>query len=354
MALEHASHSPQISVVVPVYNSQDYLQECLDSLLAQTLRDVEIVCIDDGSTDASPEILAAAAAADARICAITQENRGVSAARNTGIARARAPYLCFVDADDALKPHACERMVDELSRSQADVLVFGAQAVPEEQAPAWLRMVLSPRNAEYARFHPDILFKEQSRPYVWKTAYRTKFLHENQIAFNESLAIGEDQAFLFDAFPCARKTVFVSDKLYRYRIPLGNSAMARVDDAGTLLEKQIELARAVFASWEARGMLARYASEMLDWFADMAVFETLKLDDASFAKLAAQEGDVLRSFWTPKQLDALSLPRPLRGMCEAALDPARAGSASKRKRLMIRYYVWKNGLGAVFKRLLRG
>lgn len=339
--------------MLPVHDSQAYLEECLASLTAQTEPAIEIVCVDDGSTDGSAALLKRAADRDARIRVIAQPNRGVSAARNAGIVQASAPYLCFVDADDKLEPFACERMLEVLEGEGADVVVFGASAFPEDREPAWLKLVLSPRDIEYDGFDPDIVFKEQSRPHVWKTAYRTGFLTGNRISFDEALSIGEDQAFLFEALPRAKKTVFISDKLYDYRLPREDSAMAKVGDSVELLETKIALARTVFESWERLGLRRRCACELLTWFVDLTVFEAMKLDDAAYAAIAEMAGDAVRAFWADGDLAGLGLPEPVSAMLDAVLARPIDRRSSKRRWLMIRYYVWLNGLGSIVKRLVR-
>ncbi|MGF0069697.1 glycosyltransferase family 2 protein [Candidatus Spyradosoma sp. SGI.093] len=93
---------PFVSVIVPVYNAEKYLRECLDSVIDQSLREIEIICVDDGSTDASPAVLAEYAARDSRVRVITQENAGVGPARNAGIRAARGEFVAFIDPDDLL------------------------------------------------------------------------------------------------------------------------------------------------------------------------------------------------------------------------------------------------------------
>ena len=90
----------KVSVIIPVFNTEKYLNECIESIISQTLKEIEIICIDDGSTDASPQILKAYAAKDDRICIISQSNKGAGAARNEGIKRACGKYVMFMDADD--------------------------------------------------------------------------------------------------------------------------------------------------------------------------------------------------------------------------------------------------------------
>jgi len=114
-----------VSIIVPIYNVEEYLKVCMDSLIGQTYADIEIVGVDDGSTDGSGQLLDRIAADDARIVALHQTNGGLSAARNAGLAIARGELICFVDSDDWLEPDYVERMLQTLSRYKADMVVCG-------------------------------------------------------------------------------------------------------------------------------------------------------------------------------------------------------------------------------------
>ena len=126
------SEAPLVSVVVPVYNAEPYLRECLDSLFGQTLKEIEIIAVDDGSTDGSGKILDEFAARDRRLKVIHQENAGVSAARNRGIKAARGRYLTFVDADDRIDRQALGYLCFEAERLQTDILLFNYAACENE------------------------------------------------------------------------------------------------------------------------------------------------------------------------------------------------------------------------------
>ena len=107
-------NSPTVSVIVPVYNAADYLAECLDSLLEQTLKEIEIICIDDGSTDSSLEILRSYEQRDSRVAVLKQNNAGPGAARNNGIEAARGEYLYFLDADDFCHAEFLEKALQKI------------------------------------------------------------------------------------------------------------------------------------------------------------------------------------------------------------------------------------------------
>ncbi|MDR1145662.1 MAG: glycosyltransferase [Verrucomicrobiales bacterium] len=122
---------PIVSVIVPVYNVEKYLPKCLDSLIGQTLREIEIICVNDGSTDRSPDILKTYADRDPRIKLFSQPNEGHGAALDTGLAAASGKYLMFLDSDDWLELTACEKMVAAMETSGADLAECKSTAVKE-------------------------------------------------------------------------------------------------------------------------------------------------------------------------------------------------------------------------------
>ena len=136
----------KISIVIPVYNVEEYLALSLASAMTQTYEDIEIVCVNDGSTDKSLEILEAAQAKDSRIQIITKRNGGLSSARNAGIDAAKGEYICFLDSDDLLEPEACETIIEVFDDTNADIVTYGATAYPEFRGYTWLNEVLSPRD----------------------------------------------------------------------------------------------------------------------------------------------------------------------------------------------------------------
>ncbi len=126
------TENPLVSVIVPVYNTEPWLEECLDSIIRQTLHEIEIICVNDGSTDRSLEILEAMADADDRIRIICQENRGLSEARNTGVRAASGEYLYFMDSDDVLYPDALETCVENMIQRDLEFICFNMGAFGEE------------------------------------------------------------------------------------------------------------------------------------------------------------------------------------------------------------------------------
>ena len=117
----------KVSVIIPVYNSEQYLEECLTSLLHQTLEEIEIICVDDGSTDRSQMILAHFSKKDKRLHVLHQNNQFAGVARNHGVLLARGKYVCFLDSDDFFDRTLLEKAYTRAESSQSDIVLFGAQ-----------------------------------------------------------------------------------------------------------------------------------------------------------------------------------------------------------------------------------
>ena len=150
--------NPKVSFIVAVYNTQEFLPRCLDSLLNQTCRDIEIVVVNDGSTDDSAAIIAAYARKDARVRAITKPNGGISSARNAGIDIARGEIVDFVDSDDYVEPNLAEFLVEAFAAENPEIVVFGGVCEPAERASKRIRQLLSPDARVFEPFDAALLF----------------------------------------------------------------------------------------------------------------------------------------------------------------------------------------------------
>lgn len=343
-----------ITVVVPVYNVEGYLDWCLESLERQTLADIEIICVNDGSTDGSRAKLSDWLRRDSRIQVIDKPNGGLSSARNAGIEAASSSYVCFLDSDDRFHSDACEQMVRLLDQTGADVLTFGATCYPKEAGYPWLVDVLSPRDVVYGGFSPDILFREKSRPFAWRTACRTSFLRERGLRFEEGLRFGEDQVFDFAVYPRASKVALSSKKLYEYRVVREGSLMDRLrGDFGTKMLEHVKILGCILRDWSDLGILHRYAPEMVSFSLDFALYDAIKLDDAAYHAVAESLRGLLMQYWDADEVAKMDLPPATRKMALEACYHTEM-SALARKRLVLSYYAQQHGKKAVLRRILTG
>lgn len=230
-----------VSIIVPVYNAMPYFIECLRSLTAQTLEDIEIIVVDDGSTDGSGTFADALAEVNDTVRVIHQKNAGVSAARNAGLDIARGEYIGFVDADDVADPELFENLYAAAVLFSADVVNSGYKSHNEKDnssiptAPSFeLGKVL---NQEDMKSYAAQMHKTGCFLYVWRNLFSHQLLEENHIRFDEDISVGEDTLFCMEGFLNAQKVVSVDISVYCYRIH-SNSAMRQKDKP--LLESSLQ------------------------------------------------------------------------------------------------------------------
>lgn len=232
-----------LSVVVPVYNVADYVAESLDSILHQPLREVcaiEVIVVDDGSTDGSAEIVKAIAAKDPRVTLISQPNSGVSIARHTGIEATSGDLLTFVDPDDILPRDAWSTMVKTLRRTGSDFAVGSAERVTLVNGEE--RRYITPlmrRNHTRTRLRVRI----EDAPlmladvFVWNKIFRRSFWTDNDITFPERTRY-QDQVALTQAFLAARNFDILTDVVYDWRVRSDfSSATQKRAQIANLLER---------------------------------------------------------------------------------------------------------------------
>ena len=222
---------PQVSVIIPVYNTEKFLAECLDSVLAQTMQDFEVICVDDGSTDDSPEILEEYAAKDGRITVLRQQNSFAGTARNSGIDYARGKYLYFLDSDDFISPKLLEKAVSRAEETEADIVVFGADdfnTVTGETTPhpAYLNNdVIKDLDVFSVRDIPREIFTF-TNPAPWNKLYRRQFVLGQELRF-QSLPYSNDVYFTKLAFALADRISAIDDRLVCYRIGMTQNSQSR-------------------------------------------------------------------------------------------------------------------------------
>lgn len=289
---------PRLSIVLPVYNVERYLATCLDSIRSQTLRDIEIICVDDGSTDRSSSILHMAAEVDQRIVVVTKPNGGLSSARNAGLHASTGDVVLFVDSDDFLHKTACRTIMKTFDKTGADIVTFGAYIHPVAAGSRWLHRVLSPRRVTYTGFQPDLIFKESSRPFVWRSAFTREFMDREALEFDETVAFGEDQVFYFEAYPVARKTALIPDKLYYYRVSRPESLMAsRFENREAMMKEHHHITRIILQRWQEQGWLATYRAEMLEWVFDFLGEEAVRSTGRDAVRLRRSMAALLVEFF---------------------------------------------------------
>ena len=209
----------KVSVVVPVYNVAPHLARCLESLLAQTLREIEVICVDDGSTDGSADILADCASRDGRLRVIRQENAGAGAARNRGLAEATGEYLFFCDPDDDCRRGMLAGLYARAKETDADIVIAGKEVVDGETGRS--NGCFGFNRAVYRHAQPfagaeiaDFIFM-LAKSVVWDKLFRRAFVERHGLLFQE-IRRSNDVRFVDLALAHAERIALLPRAYYRY------------------------------------------------------------------------------------------------------------------------------------------
>ncbi len=205
---------PLLTVIIPVYSTAAYLEKCLESVIHQTYKNLEIICVDDGSTDGSHGILAKYAEKDSRITVITQANKGAASARNAGLDAATGEFVAFLDSDDYLEYFAYEHVMRHMTEEvgavcfSAEVEYMTGHDKKESYANA-LKIKFS------GKVTPTTQVILRTNPHVWNKIFRRSIIEKYHLRF-PVLLIGEDTSFYYSIMPLIPKMYFLDEKLHHY------------------------------------------------------------------------------------------------------------------------------------------
>ncbi len=215
---------PKISVIVPVYNVEKYLKNCLDSIIEQTFKDFEIICVNDGSTDNSRTILEEYKNKDSRILIIDKKNGGLSSARNYGLDKAKGEFISFVDSDDWIENTMLEKLYKNITELNSEISICAVRLYDEQKAQSdesqkyfnlsFFDKTFDNRAFDYKETLPFIM---DVCVMAWNKLYRKSFLDKYNARFPDGL-IFEDGPFFFSIYFKAQRVSIVRDFLYNYRI----------------------------------------------------------------------------------------------------------------------------------------
>lgn len=227
--------SPKISIIIPVYNTAEYLPKCLDSLLSQTYKNLEIICVNDGSKDDSLMVLEQYKAIDSRITVLTQENKGQSAARNRGVEISTGDWITFVDSDDWVSIDCYNTFAETLNDTSTpnfEIFMFNGTSFTEGDDNLGLRDFFFIE--DWSKKSGEICtFKDCRNPFegnlsVYNKIYRRDFIEKNNLKF-EKYSIMEDELYWIEAFTAA-KSVYLCDKILYFYRQQPNSTMHTLDN----------------------------------------------------------------------------------------------------------------------------
>lgn len=238
-------NNPKVSVIIPVYNVGNYLRECLESVINQTLEDIEIICINDGSTDSSLQILNEYAQKDERFIILSQENQGTGKARNNALKVIRGKYIAFVDPDDWVELNAFEQLYNFAQEHNSQIVQFNYKEYNEYSKEI--------RNVSfYKRLKKIYNYDLLKTPYynwkdiknnclcsvdlhAWSHFYNTEFIKKYNVTFGLN-SRAEDHLFTLGAMLVVDKTYYLNEYLYLYRCREGSAVNTRGDDNFQIFE----------------------------------------------------------------------------------------------------------------------
>ena len=215
------SEGIKVSVIMPVYNAENYLKESLGTVVEQTLREIEIICVDDGSTDASAEMIAEYMEKDDRITLLKQKNQYAGIARNTGFAKCSGEYVVFRDADDRFAPDALEKLYEKAKQDDADISVCDIRKWDDNTdmyvlSSNYLRKEFMPEQVPFSvKDIPQYIFNFTTN-IPWNKMYRRSFVEKNGLYF-EGRKRANDLFFVMQALYLAERITIVDERLIDYR-----------------------------------------------------------------------------------------------------------------------------------------
>ena len=221
---------PKVSIIVAAYNIEKYIGSCLNSLISQTLQDIEIVVVNDGSTDSTLQIIQRYADSDSRILVISQENQGLSAARNTGLTRVSGTYVMFVDGDDLLVSFAAEKLLSQAEKYDLEITLFLTKLIAADTEKTVKDIYYEAPHIPEAMAQDTFSYNDISQflfdmqVSAWNKLFNVAFLRSLGVEFLVGLCF-EDNPFFFETILSATRMAFVLEPLYIYRVGRPNSIL---------------------------------------------------------------------------------------------------------------------------------
>ena len=287
----------QVSVIIPVFNIEAHLQQCLDSVINQTLSDIEIICVDDGSTDTSPQILSKYAERDKRFRIITQENSGPGIARNTGLDQAKGKYVIFLDSDDWFELDFLEQVVKQAEATKADVIICRAVEFDTESnlelRSDWM--------LDTSRLPSNLIFSPKGIAsnlfcftwgWPWDKLYRRKYLEMGRFYY-PNLKNSEDLAFVFLSLAAAERLSIVNTVLVHHRVNRKDSVSNSRENCP---EAPYEAIKLLEANLKQRGLYDCYEQAFLNWAMGFLIWNTASMKDRNVQKKCFSS---LKQIWLP-------------------------------------------------------
>lgn len=289
--------APTVSVIIPVYNAALHLRECLDGVVNQTLKNIEIICVNDGSTDGSEKILFEYAEGDPRFLLLAQDNQGPGPARNLGLSRAQGEYLIFLDADDIFEPNLLESMVKRTQETQSDVTVCRSDAFDSNKGtPLPSDWLLKTERLGCEVFTPDeagLMLFQFTHGWPWDKLLRTDFIRKHGLIY-PSLPNSQDMVFIFPALALAKCIAVTEETLIHHRMNRIASVSNSRDRAMESPWQALCMCRKIL---QEKGCLDKFDASLLSWAMGFLIWHMGSMSDPIAQKRCYQ---LLRNSWFPQ------------------------------------------------------
>lgn len=282
---------PKVSVILTVFNGADTLPDCLRSIASQTLRDIEIICVNDGSTDSSLTVLNGFAAGDSRIRIVDQPNAGAGAARNVGLALAEGEYLSFLDADDFYEPTMLEAAYQRAQEANADIVVFGCDMVQggaHFPCDYSIQKKLLPAQPVFSgRDVPKDVFR-LFVGWAWDKLFKASFVREHGLKFQQQRTTN-DMLFVFSALVCSERICVYDNVLAHHTVATGSISTTREKSWQCFYQALLAL-RDQLKKWD---LYDRFEQDYLNYCIHFSLWNLNTLKEPVRTQLA----EILRTEW---------------------------------------------------------
>ena len=286
--------SPEISVIIPCYNRERFIADCIKSISAQSFKDIEIILVDDGSTDSSLDIAKNIQKQDSRIIIITQSNQGVATARNTGLKNATAPYIMWCDSDDFYDENMCERMLATIQHSKSDIVECATKVIYDnldeslkQDVERYLRLKMVNKH----KMNDWIIINSDAS--LWNKIYKREIVDKGNICFPEGVVY--EDAYFNDVYMVNCESIsFLNERLYNYRRH-GESVMSRSFKKTGIAADYQEVAEKLYEYLQKNNLYDAHRDLFWERFCRYNSFTFNNLDSKDRPKARQRAQDFLRN-----------------------------------------------------------
>ena len=306
MNAESLLKTPKVSVVVPVYNVEKYLSECLDSIVSQTLEDIEIIVVNDGSPDNSSEIIKKYAERDSRIKVINKENGGYASAVNKGISVATGEYIAEVDSDDYIDRNMYKRLYEIAQKENVDIVVGRyAEFIGKDVTFRMFPKTFVPKDYSNTKLNVKEIYKENKLELlgftaIWSAIYKRDLVVKNKIRLNENVKCYNDNGFWFRTRSVAETLYYTDEIMYFYRVDVAGQTIRKMNERyPILIDEFLDIRK----QYQTMGIWKENSNFWFRHFINNIIFFVMpKIDVQTMAPFAEAVKPIIESFLRDEEL----------------------------------------------------